>query len=45
MSIKWQKCEAEHMRNSGIATKVNAYVVKLAVHLEVWEQCSSKKII
>lgn len=43
MSVKWQKCELEHIRNTGIANKRNAYVVKLAVHLEVWEKPSPKK--
>lgn len=31
------------MRNTGIVNKFNADVVKLAVHLEVWERGSPEK--
>lgn len=43
MTIKWQKGELEHMRNTGIVNNCNADAVKLAVHLEVWERGSSEK--
>jgi len=43
MSTKWQKCELEYTRNTGIANKCNAYVVMLAARLEVWEKRCSKK--